>query len=43
MKEVGMKSDFPGPRNEFGKGMEGRDNGERVGEEFSSRMWCGGA
>lgn len=36
-----MKSDFPGPRNGFGKGVEGRDNVEHIGEEFSSQMYLG--
>lgn len=29
---------FAGPKNEFGEGVEVRDNGKQVGEELSSQM-----
>ena len=39
MKEVETKSEFLGPRSEIGKGMEGRKNGEQMGEGLSSCSW----
>lgn len=37
-KEVGMKSNLPGPRNTINKGLEGEGKMESHGEELSSQM-----